>query len=172
MLSKFHFNSVISIRLWRSPPMIMVALVSCIPVLDKFVYTESPVPVGASWKVKVCIPNAGWQFLGIIAQNDVSLAYNSSYSDSSSYVWAGANQVYSGGSNTPALRSGFNSICTSTYYFQLLETELLMLQETPDGTNTLFRLTIPGKGSYVIHLNMHASQTVLDLDQVTSAVFD
>ena len=135
-------------------------------------YTDTPVPVGASWKVKVCMPNAGWQFLGIIAQNDVSTALREkSYSVSSSYGWAGGNQVYSGGVDTPGLRSGYTSICTSTYYFQLRDTELLMLQEAHGGEKKIFRLTIPANCSYVIHLNMHANQTQLDLEKATSEVF-
>lgn len=136
----------------------------------KFFCTDTPIPVGACWKIGVNIATSGWLYLGIIAQKDAATDTIVSCSCQSSYGWAGSKQVWAGGSTTTS--PGFLGICTSTYYFQLLETELLMLQVAPTGAKTTFRLTIPASCPYVIHLNFGSTQTELVLGSATEAVFD
>jgi len=140
----------------------------------KFLCTDKPIPVGACWKVDVVNLDAGgsWQLLGIIAQKDVSSAGNCSYSCASTYGWAAAGQVYVAGKFHASASPGFPGICKSTYFFQLCEAELLMMQVNAAGTKTVFRLPIAADVPYVIHLNVHNTQTQLVFGPATAAAFE
>ena len=69
------------------------------------------------------IPIRGWIYLGIIGNLK---ADNNSYSDFTSYGWAGNSQVYKGGSNKSEA-SGWMGFVEGEYlYFHLKENKLTM----------------------------------------------
>lgn len=108
------------------------------------------------WKVKIIslAQNANsWGFVGIIG-NGANPTATDSYTDATAYGWAGSNQVYVGGKNTP--QGGWTTWARGDEAIFLLEASVLHMWHKRTGTAKLHSLDLPAReAGWLLHLGCH-----------------
>jgi len=126
-----------------------------------------PLPASAVWKVKVVRAASTWGIAGIIG-NRAPIA-GQSYTDATSYGWAGGGQVYIGGQYAAA--GGWTGWAANDEAILKLDTVAVCLKMWHKRTAKLYQINLPARDEgWVLHVGLHTTNvTCMQLMAANSA---